>query len=64
MMKTRVIKVLMWRIISILITMIVMIFATGDIKSATGLTLMLHFILTVANYGFETFWEDRFGFGE
>ena len=61
MIKSRIVKVLLWRIISIFITMVVMMFVTGDIKSATGLTLFLHFILTLANYGFETFWEERFG---
>jgi uncharacterized membrane protein len=30
---------------------------TGSIREATGLTLFLHTLLTVANYLFETMWE-------
>lgn len=56
-MKSRVAKVITWRIVSIIITMIVMMTFTGDLKSATGLTFFLHALLTVANYGFETLWE-------
>ena len=38
-------------------TMIVMWFFTGNIKEATGLTLFLHVLLTIANYIFETTWD-------
>ena len=57
-MKQRIVKVISWRIISVLITMIVMWFATGDIKEATGLTIGLHILLTIANFGFEVMWEE------
>ena len=56
-MKNRIFKVISWRVISVSITMLVMWFFTGNIKEATGLTLFLHTLLTIANYLFETVWE-------
>ena len=56
-MKNRIVKVVSWRVISVSITMLVMWLFTGDIKEATGLTLFLHTLLTIANYLFETAWE-------
>ena len=56
-MNNRLVKVIIWRIISISITMAVMLALTGDVKSATSLTLFLHFVLTIANYFFEFFWD-------
>ena len=56
-MKNRLIKVISWRIISVSITMIVMLMVTGNVKEATGLTLFLHTLLTIANYFFETAWD-------
>ena len=48
-------KVISWRLISISITLVVMWLITGDVKSATGFTVFLHFLLTGANYAFEKF---------
>ena len=31
--------------------------ATGDIKEATAITIVLHALLTIVNYGFEKGWE-------
>ncbi len=56
-MKNHLLKVICWRMISILITMVVLWIATGSIKEATGLTVGLHLLLTVANFGFEISWE-------
>ena len=57
-MKQRLVKVITWRLLSVLITMIVMWFATGDVREATGLTLVLHAVLLAANYGFEAGWDE------
>jgi len=57
-MRQRIVKVITWRLLSVLITMIVMWFATGNIREATGVTLVLHALLTVANYGFEAVWDE------
>jgi len=57
-MKQRIVKVITWRALSVIITMIVMWFATGNIREATGVTLALHALLTVANYGFEVGWDE------
>ena len=50
-------KVICWRLISILITLVFMFLMTGDVKSATGLTISLHIFLTAANYMFEKIWR-------
>ena len=50
-------KVIMWRCISILVTLAVMYVCTGDVKSATGITLFLHVFLIVGHYAFEVLWE-------
>jgi uncharacterized membrane protein len=55
--KNKLMKVIAWRGISIVITLIVMWAATGDVRSATGITLLLHTILTLGHYIFETAWE-------
>ena len=57
-MRQRIVKVIAWRVLSVLITMIVMWFATGDIREASGVTLALHALLTAANYGFEVGWDE------
>lgn len=53
-------KVILWRSISILITLFVMWVLTGDIKSASRFTIFLHFLLTGANYAFEKYWQRKF----
>ena len=52
-------KVVAWRLISILVTMLVLFVATGDIKSATGITVFLHAILISCHYVFEKLWTTR-----
>ena len=56
-----VVKVLLWRVVSIVATLIIMWLHLGDVKSATGLSVFLHLILTVLNYGFEIAWEKVSG---
>jgi uncharacterized membrane protein len=56
--KNRFVKVISWRVISVSITMIIMWIFTGNVREATSFTLFLHAILTIANYFFETLWEE------
>ena len=49
-------KVIAWRLISIMITLAVMYAVTGDVKSASGITLLLHVLLTMCHYSFEKLW--------
>ena len=56
-MKDRFLKVVIWRALSILITLLFLFLLTGDVKTATGVTLILHCILTVAHFIFESAWE-------
>ena len=53
-------KVVIWRCISIFVTLLVMFITTGDVKSATGITLLLHFLLVACHYAFERFWEKLY----
>ena len=57
-MKNRLAKVVIWRIVSILITLAVLLYTTGDVKSATSVTVFLHTFLTAGHYIFETIWES------
>lgn len=52
-------KVIAWRCISILVTLSVLYMGTGDVKSASGLTFLLHTILIACHYGFEKMWERK-----
>ena len=56
-MKDKLLKVVTWRVLSILITLSFLFLLTGDVKTATGVTLVLHCILTVAHFIFEAAWE-------
>ena len=53
-------KVIVWRLVSIVVTVPIMCVATGDVKSATGITLLLHVVLTVCHYMFEKGWEKLY----
>jgi len=55
-----VIKVLIWRIISILLTLLVTFLMTSDVKTATNMTVILHTILILSHYTFESVWEKKF----
>ena len=50
-------KVLVWRLISIFLTLLVALIMTRDIKMATSFTLVLHAILVVAHTAFEIAWN-------
>jgi len=56
----KMIKVLIWRLISILITLTVMAITTGDIIEASAVTAVLHILLVVCHYFFEISWGKRF----
>jgi len=61
--KSNLTKVILWRIISILVTMLLVYMFTGDIKQTASLTLMFHVIMTGLHYMYEELWdryiEDR-----
>ena len=44
---------------SLSLTYLVTFMLTGDVKEATGFTLLLHTILLAANYLFEILWEKH-----
>jgi len=54
-------KVILWRILSIALTYSVTYAYTGDVKSATGFTAILHLVLMASNYMFEIYWENTTG---
>ena len=53
-------KVIAWRIISIALTYTVTFIYTGDVKSASWFTCILHSVLLTANYTFELLWDKYF----
>lgn len=53
-------KVVVWRLISMLITLFVMYVTTGDVIAATGVTFFLHALTLAAHYAFEIFWEKKY----
>ena len=55
----RIKKVLTWRTISVLITLIATWIYTGSIKEASFFTMSLHATLMTAHYLFELYWERR-----
>jgi len=50
-------KVIIWRMVSILITLVMLYVITGDIKSSSKITIVLHILLTAGHYAFERVWE-------
>lgn len=52
-------KTILWRLISIMITLIATWVYTGSVKEASFFTLFLHAVLLTAHYVFEYLWEKR-----
>ena len=52
-------KIIVWRFISITLTLILSYLYTGSVKEATFSTVVLHMTLTTAHYLFEKWWERR-----
>jgi len=50
-------KVMVWRVISILITLIVTFLYTGNIQESSELTFVLHLLYLPCHYVFERLWE-------
>jgi|ETNmetMinimDraft_26_1059896.scaffolds.fasta_scaffold533880_2 uncharacterized membrane protein len=53
-------KVIVWRIISVLLTLLVTFIMTGDVRSATEMTVLLHIVLMLAHYCFEAVWKKKY----
>ena len=56
------IKVFVWRMISIILTLLVTFLMTGDVKTATNMTILLHTVLIMAHFCYEMVWlkyEDK-----
>tara|TARA_B100000214_G_C23565632_1_gene444936 strand:+ start:26 stop:232 length:207 start_codon:yes stop_codon:yes gene_type:complete len=52
-------KVLAWRVISVSLTLLITFIFTGDVKSASTLTLVLQGILFLTHWLFEYVWETK-----
>lgn len=50
-------KVILWRICSISITLLLTFLWTGDIVSASGFTFFLHSVLIISHWTFEKVWH-------
>ena len=53
-------KVLAWRFVSIFVTLLVLYAGTGELKAATGFTILLHIVLVACHYTFEKIWTERY----
>lgn len=56
----RIKKVITWRLLSVIITLLATWVYTGSIMEASFFTMMLHAILIVSHYLFEYIWERRY----
>ena len=52
-------KVIVWRILSILMTVGVLYVITGDAQETTWITILLHTLFTIGHYIFELVWENK-----
>jgi uncharacterized membrane protein len=52
-------KVIVWRILSILMTLIILYVITGDTQETTWVTALLHTVFTIGHYVFELVWEHK-----
>ena len=52
------VKVIVWRILSVVITLLITFLMTGDFMKASGLTMVLHFVLMIVHWIFESTWEQ------
>lgn len=59
-MKSNLVKVILWRILSIFVTMMLVYMFTGDIKQTASVTFMFHIIMTALHYLYEEMWERYF----
>lgn len=55
-----VLKVVLWRIISILMTLVVLYAVTGDTQETTWITILLHTLFTLGHYVFEVVWAKLY----
>lgn len=55
--RERVAKVFLWRAISVAITLVIMLVATGSISAASTLTVILQATLMLFHYFFELVWD-------
>jgi len=58
--KDRLKKVVLWRIISILLTLTTIWMVEGNLKEATFITVLLHIILIISHWIFETIWDSKY----
>ena len=55
----RIKKVIVWRACSVSATLLITWLFTGDVKEATGFTVILHSALMSLHWSFEKWWENR-----
>ena len=54
------VKVLLWRLISIMATLLLTFILTGNLIEATQFTFILHSVLVILHFIFEKIWNNRF----
>lgn len=53
-------KVIVWRVLSIIVSMFIAYLYLGEIRSAGELTIILTVIMTILHYFFEIWWTGRY----
>ena len=53
------VKVITWRLISIMLTTVIMYLFMQDVSKSVALSLTTHVVLVAANYLFELVWANR-----
>ena len=55
----RIIKVVIWRLVSFFTTLLLTWGYTGSVKEASFFTVLLHSVLLMMHYAFEWLWDRR-----
>lgn len=53
-------KVIVWRVLSIIVSMFIAYLYLGEIRSAGELTIILTVVMTILHYFFEIWWAGRY----
>lgn len=53
-------KVIVWRVLSIIVSMLIAYLYLGEIRSAGELTVILTIVMTTLHYFFEIWWSRRY----
>jgi len=56
-MKSNLFKVILWRFLSIIVTVLMVYAFTGNIQKTAAMTFVFHLVMTILHYLYEVFWS-------